>query len=184
VFYSWYLPERPEWLWVCGALLLVFIPISIRHNRNWKRTLAQYAEIRREAGASDQPWPAPDLAFVMGLQLWLVVLVTTLLAGMTLFAAWAAWLWPFRPPGFDLPVNPFDLPYLWSFIVAGCAATVAGVTLAVAVARSPWWPVARRMRRAIYADPEARDRFFDEALQVDPELSRERGSGAPEDPAS
>jgi hypothetical protein len=171
----WYLPNRPSWLWVCGALLLVFIPVSVRHDRNWKRTLAEYADIRREAGAIAEEWPRPDLAFLMGLQLWLVSLVTVMLAVMTAVAVWAAVLWPFRPPGFDLPVNLYDLPWLWSFVVAGTAAVVAGLTLMVAIWRSPWWSVARKIRGATYADPVRRQEIFAEALSVDPEVGARSG---------
>jgi hypothetical protein len=169
----WYLPDRPSWLWVCGVLLLVFIPVSVRHDRNWKRTLSEYADARREAGAAAGKWPQADLAFLMGLQLWLVLSVTTMLGLMTAVAAWAAWSWPYRPPGFDLPVNLYDLPWVWSFVVAGTAAVVAGVTLVVAIWRSPWWPVARKIRGAIYADPVRRQEILAEALKLDPELRRE-----------
>jgi hypothetical protein len=168
--YWWYLPDRPRWLWVCGALLLVMVPVSVVHDRNWKRTLAAYAGERLNAGASAGAWPPSEHRLLMGAQLWLVLLVTCLLAVMTAVAVWAALLWPRRPPGFDLPVNFYDLPYLWGMVVIGLAAVVAGTAFAVAIWRSPWWPVARKLRRAVYANEEERDRLFAEALGLDPEL--------------
>lgn len=168
MFYSWYLPNRPTWTWVCGVLLIVAIPVSVGHDRNWRRTLLAYAEKRREAGAEAGEWPPADLAFLMGLQLWLVALVTGMLAVMTAVAVWAALLWPQRPPGFESPLNPYDLPYVWGVVAAGAAGVVAGVTLAIALARSKWSPVADRIRRAVYAEPGKRDRLFREALALDP----------------
>lgn len=165
-----YLPDQPQWLWVCGVLLLVLIPVSVAHDRNWRRTLAAYAELRVQAGAPSGKWPRPGQAFLMGLQLWLVLSATSLLAVMTAVAAWAAALWPRRPPGFNLPVNFYDLPYVWALVVVGVATVVAGIALAVGVWRSPWWPVARRLRRAVYAPQERRELLFAEALALDPEI--------------
>lgn len=168
MFHSWYLPEPTFPLWPCAVLLVVFIPVSIWHERNWRRALAAYAQARTEAGAADEGWPTPDLARAMGVQLWLVLLVTILLALGVAIAAWAALLWPHRPPGFDQPLNLYDLPYLWSFIVAGTAAVIAGLAIALDVGRSPWVGVARKVRRAIYASPEERARLFALALAADP----------------
>jgi hypothetical protein len=169
----WYLPDPGYPVIPCAVLLLVFIPVSIWHERNWLRTLAAYAEVRREAGAVEEDWPQSDLATLMGVQLWLVLLVTSLLAAGTGVAVWAALLWPQRPAGFDLPVNFYDLPYLGAFVVAGVAAVVAGLAIAVDVARSPWAGVARKVRRAVYARPDERERLFGLALAVDPGVPRD-----------
>jgi hypothetical protein len=173
VVHFWYLPDPGFPLIPCVVLLLIFIPISIWHERNWRRTLADYAVLRREAGAAEEDWPHPDLAMLMGVQLWLVLLVTSLLAVGTGVAMWAALLWPRRPAGFDMPMNYYDLPYVWAFVVAGTAAVVAGFAIAVDVGRSPWAGVARKVRRAIYAQPDERDRLFALALAVDPGVPRD-----------
>jgi hypothetical protein len=167
---SWYLPTIEFSLWPCAILLLVFVPVSIWHERNWRRTLAEYAHARVGAGASDAPWPSSGLAHLMGVQPGLVLLVCGLLGVAVLIAAGTALMWPRTPPGFDLPINPYDLPYLWSMVVAGTAAVVAGVAIAIDVWRNPWSRVARLLRRAIYARPAVRAQLFAQALVVDPEL--------------
>jgi hypothetical protein len=164
----WYLPTLGFSLWPCAALIVVFIPVSIYHERNWRRTLAAYAQVRRDAGAEDLEWPSAELSHAMGVQLWLVLTATLALATMTGVAVWAAMLWPHTPPGFELPINYYDLPYLWGFVVVGTAAVVAGIAIAVDVGRSPWRGVARKVRRAIYAKPPERERLFALALAADP----------------
>ena len=168
---SWYLPNLElSSLWPCAALLLVFIPVSIWHERNWRRTLADYAEARRKAGAAGGEWPSAALARLMSIQPGLVMFACALLGLGVAVAAATALIWPQTPPGFDLPINPYDLPYLWSMVVAGAAAVVAGVAIAVDVWRNPWSKVAKHVRRAIHARPIVRAQLFSAALKVDPEL--------------
>jgi hypothetical protein len=170
---SWYLPTLGFSLWPCAILLLVFVPVSIRHERNWRRTLAAYAEVRRNAGATEEDWPSPELVHVMGVQPGLVLLASTMLGLMLCLAAWAAFLWPRRPPGFELPLNSLDLPFLWSMIVAGIAAVIAGVAIALDVRSNPLSGVAFHVRRAIYASAEERASRFAQALLVDPGVPRQ-----------
>jgi len=179
VLVSWYLPTVGFSLWPCAVLLLVFIPVSIWHERNWRRTLAAYAVVRREAGAPQGEWPSFGLAHLMGVQPGLVLLVCALLGVMVATAAGAALMWPRTPPGFDLAVNPLDLPYIWSMVVAGTAAVVAGVAIALDLLHNPWSKVAWLVRRAIYTPAEQRARFFAQALEVDPEVPRAVTSAAP-----
>jgi len=168
---SWYLPNLElSTLWPCAALLIVFIPVSIWHERNWRRTLADYAEARRKAGAAPGEWPSPALARLMSVQPGLVLFACALLGMGVAVAAATALIWPQKPPGFDLPINPYDLPYLWTMVVAGTAAIVAGVAIAVDVWRNPWSKVAAHVRRAIHARPLVRAQLFEAALKVDPEL--------------
>jgi hypothetical protein len=165
---SWYLPTLGFSLWPCVVLLLVFIPVSIWHERNWRRTLASYAVARRDAGATDGDWPSPGLVHLMGVQPGLILLACAMLGLMVGIAAWAALLWPRRAPGFELPVNPLDLPFLWSMVVAGIAAISAGVAIALDVRSNPLSRVAHHVRRAIYASADERSSRFAQALLVDP----------------
>jgi hypothetical protein len=155
------------------VLLLIFIPVTIWHERNWRRTLEEYATVRRAAGAAAGPWPSPGLRRLMGVQPGLVLLVTALLAAMTAFATWAVVQWPYRPHGFDLSVNVYDLPYLWCAIVAGCAAVVAGIAVTLDLARNPWALVAHNVRRAMYRPAEERAKRFEAALAIDPGVPQE-----------
>lgn len=176
---SWYLPTLGFSLWPCVALLLVFIPVSIWHERNWRRTLALYAVARRDAGATDEDWPSPGLVHLMGVQPGLVLVACTMLGLMVGIAAWAALLWPHRAPGFELPVNPLDLPFIWSMVVAGIAAVIAGVAIALDVRSNPLSRVAHHVRRAIYASADERASRFAQALLVDPGVPE--GGSAPPD---
>jgi hypothetical protein len=173
VLVSWYLPILRFSLWPCVGLLLVFIPVSIWHERNWRRTLADYAEARRDAGAADESWPSQALRRAMGVQPWLVFAAAGMLAMMVVIAVWAAVVWPGRPPGFEEPVNVFDLPYLWTTAVAGTAAVIAGVVLALDLAGSPWSHVASCVRRSMYASPDTRAALFARALSADPGVPHE-----------
>jgi hypothetical protein len=179
---SKYLPTIDHSLWPCAILLLIFIPVSIWHDRNWRRTLSAYAEARRAAGADGGEWPSAGLRRLMGVQPGLVLAATALLAAMTAFATWAVVQWPYRPYGFDLSVNIFDLPYLWCAIVAGCAAVVAGIAVTLDLARSPWAFVARQVRRSMYLPAEERAKRFEAALAVDPGVPHE--ADAPQPPAA
>ena len=165
---SIYLPTIDHSLWPCAVLLVVFIPISIARERSWRRTLAAYAEVRRAAGAAEGAWPPPGLANAMGVQPRLLFLVAGMLGAVTLFGAYVAIIWPQKFPGFDLPVNPFDLPFLWSMVVAGTAAVVAVVAIAIDLGGSPWMGVSRELRRVIYASAAERERVFAAALELDP----------------
>jgi hypothetical protein len=155
-------------LWPCVVTLLVIIPVSFWHERNWRKTLADYSALRREAGAPEGEWPPRGLSNNMGVQPGLILTVCALLAAMTAFSVYAALIWPNRPPGFDMPINPYDLPYLWAMAVAGTATVIAGVAVAMDLARSPWTKVARNVRRAIYAPQAERERRFALALAADP----------------
>jgi hypothetical protein len=175
---SWYLPTLGFSLWPCAILLLVFIPVSIWHERNWRRTLAAYAVERREAGATDENWPSPGLVHLMGVQPGLLLLASMMLGLMVGLAAWAALLWPRRPPGFELPVNSLDLPFLWSMITAGIAAVIAGVAIALDVRGNPLSRVAFLVRRAIYVSADERASRFAQALLVDPGVPRQASAPA------
>ena len=181
---SRYLPTLGFSLWPCAVLLLVFIPVSFWHERNWRRTLAEYAQVRKNAGVSDGEWPPPGMANLMGVQPGLILFACAILGLMVAVAVVAALMWPRTPPGFEHAINPLDLPYVWSMIVAAAAAVIAGVAIALDVARNPWSKVARSVRRAIYAPAEQRSRCFAEALAVDPGITQDAASGTTVDNAS
>ena len=170
----WYLPTVRAGLWPCvGIALLVFIPVSIWHERAWRRTLAEYGRARAAAGATD-PWPPEGMAMFIGVQPWLVLTVAALLAGMTAVGIGALWVWPRALPLFDGPLNYFDRPYVASMVVAGAAGVVGALALGIDLARSQWAPVARKVRHCTHARPEKRERLFAEAIAVDPGVARAR----------
>jgi len=154
-----YLPTIDHSLWPCVALLVIFIPVSIWHERHWRRTLAEYADMRRDAGADDAEWPDSELRMVLGLQPALVAFATVLLAGMVLLGAVALFAWPH-----------FDRPYLSAMLVAGVATVVGALVLVVDLWCSPWHGVAFNIRRAVHAPAEKRAARLAAALELDPDL--------------
>jgi hypothetical protein len=159
-------------IWPClGAALLVFVPVSIWHDRAWKRTLAEYGAVRLAAGAED-PWPPVGMSALIGVQPWLILTSAGLLAVMTAIALGALLVWPGKLPFFDYPLNYFDRPYVATMVVAGTAAVVGAVALGVDLARSPWARTAHNVRAATHRKPEKRDRCFAAALAADPGVPR------------
>ena len=172
----WYLPtvDYPQ-LWPCvGVFFLFFIPVSVWHDRAWRRTLAEYGVLRAAAGAVD-PWPPAGMRTLIGVQAWLVLTAAGLLAAMTALGIAALAAWPSKLPFFDYPINYFDRPYLLGAVVAGTAAVVGAVALGADLVRSPWAAVAHKVRRATHAPAATRERLFAEALAVDPGVEAARG---------
>lgn len=165
-----YLPtvERP--LWPCVLLLLIFIPISVWHEIHWHRTIAEYAALRRAAGAGDDEWPNSELRWVLSLQPWLLLVVASMLAMMVGLGAAALLAWPHRLPFFSEVLNYYDRPYLTAVLIAGAAAVVGTVTLSIDLIGSSWREVANHIRRAVHAPKATRDRHFALALAADPEV--------------
>jgi hypothetical protein len=168
-------------LWPCAWLLIVFIPVSVFHERNWRRALASYAEMRREAGASDADWPTADQRIILGAQPWLLLLASTILGLFSAFALWALLQWPRIPAGFELPINYYDLAYLWTVLVMSLAAVAIGVAIGLDALRSPWAGVAWRLRRSMYAPEEVRSRMLAEALACDPGIPHDREATSVDD---
>ena len=180
----WYLPtiDYPQF-WPCvGAFLLVFIPVSIWHDRAWRRTLAEYGVARGEAGAGD-PWPPEGMSALIGVQPWLIITSAGLLAVMTVLGIAALVMWPGKPPFFDYPINYFDRPYLFGTVVAGSAAVIGALALGVDLASSPWAAVAHNVRRATHARPATRERLFAAAIESDPGVRAARDLVCADDPA-
>jgi len=163
-----YLPTIDRPLWPYAVLLVIFIPISIWHELHWHQTLADYAAHRRAAGADDGEWPSSELRWVLSLQPWLLLFVASLLAAMVALGATALLAWPRRLPYFNEVINYYDRPYLTAVLIAGLAAVVGAVTLAIDLSRSAWKGVAGHVRRAVYASRETREELFASALTVDP----------------
>jgi hypothetical protein len=156
------------YLWPCAVLLLVFIPVSIWHQVHWSRTVAEYAELRRAAGAADGPWPTRDLRWVLSLQPWLLLVVASLLAIMVATGVVAMVVWPHRLFAFGNILNYYDRPYLASMLVAGIAAVIGVTALALDLLRSPWKGVAAQVRRAVHASPSQHASHLEAALKLDP----------------
>jgi hypothetical protein len=166
---SWYPPTLDFSPWPCIVLLIVLVPISIWHERHWRATLVAYAALRREAGAGDDKWPSWGLARLMGVEPGLVLTACGMLGAVVLLAA-AAIMTSGSALGFDLLIGPLDLLYLWTLVVAGAAAVVAGVAIAIDLWRNPWSRVGRLLRRAIHARPDVRAQLLAQALVIDPGL--------------
>jgi hypothetical protein len=163
-----YLPTVYWSPWPCIVLLAVFVPVSIWHQVHMNRTLVEYAAMRRAAGATDEAWPPPELRWVMSLQPWLLFLVAALLGAMVITGTAAMIAWPHRLfPGINV-LNYYDRPYLASMLVAGTAAVVGVVALAIDLSLSPWSDVAAKIRRAVHAPQPKRDEWLSAALKVDP----------------
>jgi hypothetical protein len=175
---SMYVPtlDHPPWwfLW----FIVVLVPISIYHERHWRRTLAAYAQARRDAGASDEPWPSREMRWVLSLQPWLILFAAFWLFAMVALGIAAMVVWPSKMPGFDEVINYYDRPYLSAMLTAGVAAVIGAVALAIDLARSPWAPVAHEVRRCTHARPEERARRFVNALACDPGVPHDSGEPA------
>jgi hypothetical protein len=174
---SMYVPTIDHPLWPFAVLLVVFIPVSLWHERNWRATLDAYAHARRAAGAPDEPWPAPGMGWVLGLQPWLLLAVSMMLAAMVALGTAAMVAWPHRLLGFDEVLNYFDRPYLAAMLAAGYAVVIAAVAVAIDLIRSPWSGVANQVRRCTYASAEERQTRFDRALACDPGVQHTDGAG-------
>ncbi len=168
-----YLPTVDWPLWPCLVPLAVFVPLSVWHQRHWTRTYAEYAELRRSAGASDEPWPTGELRLVLSVQPGLMFIVAAMLAVMVAFGIATLAAWPHRLLPWMNILNYFDRPYLASMLVAGTAAVVGVGALAIDLARSPWSGVARQVRRAVHASPDVRAARLAAALRVDPGVPRD-----------
>ena len=183
-FRSMWLPTLEFSLWPCIALLVFFIPVSLWHERAWRRTLGEYAQLRTEAGASDAAWPSHSLRRRLGTQPWLLLAATTPLAAMTALGLAALLAWPKGLPGFDQPLNYFDRPYLAAVSVAAIAAIVAVLAVVVDLFSSPWARVASNVRRAVHARPAEREKRLAAALEADPDVAEARARAAAADAAT
>ena len=166
--HSMYIPTIDHSLWPFALLLVVFVPVSFWHERNWRSTLAAYADARRAAGAPDERWPDTEMSWVLSLQPWLLLVVAFMLAAIVALGCAALAAWPHRLPGFDETINYFDRPYLSAMLAAGLATVIGAVAVAIDLWRSPWSGVANQVRRCVYASTEERERRFENALACDP----------------
>jgi len=163
-----YLPTIEHSLWPFAVLLVALVPVSFWHERNWRSTLTAYADVRKQAGAAEESWPATGTKWVLNLQPRLLILAAALLALMVALGAAALAAWPHRLPGFDEPINYFDRMYLGAMLVAGTAAVIGAIAVAVDLWHSPWADVANQLRRSMYVSVEERTSRFERALAADP----------------
>lgn len=179
-----YLPTIDHSLWPCAVLLVVFVPVSVWHEVHWRRVLAEYAVLRREAGAAAGEWPTSELRWVLSLQPWLILFATILLGIMVAIGGAALLAWPNRLPNFNEVINYYDRPYLGAMLIAGAAAVVGGCALAIDLERSPWKGVARLIRRAPHGSQAQRDEIYSAALKVDPGVLSAQAAAAAKRPES
>jgi hypothetical protein len=170
---SFYLPTIDHSLWPVAVVLVALVPLSFWHERNWRSTLAAYADARRAAGASDEAWPGAEVGWMLSLQPWLLAFAAALLAAMVALGATVMAVWPHRMPGFDETLNYFDRPYLGAMLVAGTAAVIGAIALAIDLWRSPWAGVAKEIRRSVYVTADERAERFGRALEADPGVPHE-----------
>ena len=178
---SLYVPTIDHSLWPFAVLLVVFVPLSLWHEHNWRAMLAVYADARRGAGASDERWPSSETSWMLSLQPWLLLAVAGMLAAMVALGTAAMAVWPHKLPGFDLALNPYDRPYLAAMLVVGTAAVVGVVALALDLRSSPWSGVANEVRRCVYTSPEERETRFERALECDPGVPHAEQPSRPSD---
>lgn len=148
------------------AVLLGLLAVSAYHDRRTKLTLHAYAERRAEEGADADGWPG-DGAYMMrmGPQVLYAGGFVALLLGVlqTINAVSSTVLDTLMSHGHA----PADFTQL---TVAVLAVALGGLlfTAARRIRRSPWYPVAERIRRSVYARTAAREELFAEALTLDP----------------
>ena len=156
---------------VGAGFLLLMAPVSFAYDRTYRATLAEYAELRRAAGAVDE-WPPPSLRGQIFVSPALLLLFAGATASLSLVGALDDLL---RGDAFGLLPGYMPEPRLSALlpaVVLGIAATVVLVALALRGFWSPWWPVQARLRRAAMVSGDRRQLLLAEALEYDPSLER------------
>jgi len=163
-------------LWGILGMLAV---ISFLHDRRQRATVAAYAEARCRAGAPEGAWPDGSVRRVLFISPG-VLIAGAISIGLVGLLGWLVEFFRTDPlgrmPGY-VPVPPSV-----SALVAATLALAVSAVLQVLAARglrSPYKPVADRVRRAIYAGAEKRVALFDEALALDPGVPGGYDEGAP-----
>ena len=152
--------------WPAWAFVLVLLVWSVYHDTAYHRVLKEYARRRTPADAPDSDWPPPKLGRELAANPAVLLGASALAFISAGLLGWATYLLAQDPAAVDV----FDR----RLAALGCVAlAVVGAWLvrsALRRYRSPWHPLASRLRRAVYASAERRDRILGEALALDPEL--------------
>lgn len=154
-----------------AVVVAVLSVAAFFHERNWRRVLAEYADLRRQHGAPAGRWPSFSLQLLLGLKPGLLVVLALICAGGAVIGAWAALAWPQPAPFAVLPVADANLPVVWAATGGAGGFTVALLAVVVLVATSPWSRVSRALHRAIPAKGEQRLELLGEALAADPQIA-------------
>ncbi len=152
------------------AFLALMAPVSMAYDRTYRATIAEYAELRRSAGAPEAEWPDASLRREIFVSPVLLMMFATLSAVLSAFGAMDEYLRadPFGwLPGF---VPEPRLSALLPAIGLGIVATVVLVALALRGFWSPWWPVQVRLRRAAMLKGAKRAALLAETLGFDPSV--------------
>lgn len=154
-----------------AVVVAVLSVAAFFHERNWRRVLAEYADLRRQHGAPAGRWPTFSLQLLLGLKPGLLVLLALICAGGVVIGAWAALAWPQPAPFAVLPVADASLPVVWAATGGAGGFLVALLAVIALVMTSPWSRVSRALHRAIYAKGEQRQELLGEALAADPHIT-------------
>lgn len=152
------------WLIMAGMLA-----VSAYHDRRTLATFHAYAERRGPSAVETAPWPG-DAAFLrLGPHLLYAGGAVALLLGFLQTANAVV------NTVLDVLMRSPRLTPPAAMVLPAVGAVALGwllVALARRIRRSPWYPVAECLRRAVYATGERREALFAKALEVDPGTPR------------
>lgn len=158
----------------CITVSLLFViallPVSILRTRRHRSTIEEYAEFRRANGAPADEWPSRGVSHELMVNPTLILLGGVLVALLALLGAMIEF---FRPDPFHtMPgYQPVDAdPMLYVAVAAGALAAVVLAAWAWRRYEAPWFAVGDLLRRAVDAKSPRRERLFEAALKVDPEM--------------
>lgn len=155
---------------LAAAFVVVMAPVSVAYDRVYRRTIAEYAQLRRDRGASPAAWPPRSLRRHIFLSPMLLLLAAGAAAALSVLGAVDDY---FRTdplgklPGF---VAEPRLEALVPAVAVGVAFAVVLCALAIRGFASPWWPVQSRLRAAAMARGDRHAQLLQAALALDPEL--------------
>lgn len=158
----------------CITASLVFViallPVSILRTRRHRRTIEEYAEFRRSNGAPAGEWPPRGVSHELMVNPAVILMGGVLVALLALMGATIEF---FRPDPFHVMpgYRPVDAdPLLYVAVAAGALVAVILAAWAWRRYEAPWFAVGDLLRRAVDAKSPRRERLFEAALKVDPEM--------------
>lgn len=161
--------------WTFWGILLCMLAVSAYHERKVASTEREYVARRTEAGGEAGDWPREgSLAMRLGPQFLLPGAAVAALIGA------AQVLNTIVSETLDVLMRAHDAAPALPMVAPAVIALGMGIALfllARRVQRSPWYPVAERVRRAVHAPRVRRDQLFAEALALDPGIPRADDAG-------